>query len=74
MAPASEKQYDAADSNEDGTVSIEERLAYQAEQAERDDAVKGGDDAALDKLVVELAKAYAGDSAQAANSTVSVTA
>jgi hypothetical protein len=70
---AQETRYDAADSNEDGTVSIEERMVYQAEQAaKRPIATPGGEDVALDKLLSQLTKTYGAESTQ--ESAVSVTA
>ncbi len=69
-ASSSDTQYDAADKNEDGTVTTEERQAYDAKQAQRAETAKGGKDAALDKLLTQLSKAYADDSTRNA---VSVT-
>lgn len=75
MAPAGAAQYDDADSNEDGTVSMEERMAYQAEQAsKRAEAAGGGQQAALGKLQDQLAKAYGDESGEAVDSALSVTA
>lgn len=71
---AAQKQYDAADKNEDGTVTTEERQAYDAQQAKRAEAAKGGKDGALDKLLVDLSKAYADGSAPAGEGALSVTA
>jgi hypothetical protein len=73
-AAASDKQYEAADKNEDGTVTTQERQAYDAQQAKRAETAKGGSDAALDKLLVQLSKAYSADSTQSGESAVSVTA
>jgi hypothetical protein len=73
VGAASDTQYDAADKNEDGTVTTEERQAYDAQQAQRAETAKGAKDAALDKLLVQLSKAYADDGTQA-SASVSATA
>jgi Ca2+-binding EF-hand superfamily protein len=72
---AGEKQYEPADANEDGTVTIQESMAYEAEQASRKaESTSDGQDAALDKLLAQLAKTYADASGPAAGGAVAVTA
>jgi hypothetical protein len=69
--------YDAADINQDGSVSAEERQTYQQKQAEKNggtDAVSG-QDRGLSHILMQLAQMYGSSAANTQNtSAISVTA
>jgi hypothetical protein len=69
--------YDAADINQDGSVSAEERQTYQQKQAEKNggtDAVSG-QDGGLSHILKQLAQMYGSSAANTQNtSAISVTA
>jgi hypothetical protein len=69
--------YDAADINQDGSVSAEERQTYQQKQAEKNggtDAVSG-QDRGLSHILKQLAEMYGSSAANTQNtSAISVTA
>lgn len=59
-AAVSNATYDEADTNQDGSVTIEERLAYQDKQdAKRDDAGLAPHGAALERIAALVERSYA---------------
>ena len=71
---AATKAYDAADSNQDGTVSLQELVAYQTSEASKE-AVKTDAQTNLDaatKLTTQLAQTYGRFDQDIANATSSV--